>query len=185
MGTNPIAFAAPVPGSNPIIVDFATSVVAANKLRVARAKGAKIPKGWIVDREGADSDDPNDFYAGGYLLTVGAHKGYGLTIMVEMLAGLLSGTGAAPFDYPGGNGIFMFALSPEFFRQPQEFLADVQHLVSALHGTPPRDGFERVLVPGDPEVIAEAKNLHEGVELDAATWQSLLSAAREVGIEFA
>jgi hydroxycarboxylate dehydrogenase B len=184
-GTNPIAFSVPVPGSRPLLVDFATSAAASNKVLVARNKGIKIPKGWILDREGAESDDPNDLFNGGYLLTFGTYKGYGLSIMVEILGGLLSGTGSAMFDeYPGGNGVFVMALSPDFFRPSEEFLADVRRLVDTLRATPPLDGVAKVLVPGDPEDIVEARYCREGIELNLVTWQEILDAAKSVGVAY-
>lgn len=182
-GTHPIAFRVPVPNGRSILMDFATSAVAANKLRVARNKGAKIPYGWIVDNEGAETDDPNDFYKGGYLLPFGAHKGYGLMLMVEILAGLLSGMGAALWTAGPANGVCFMALAPDFFRPSDEFLADVRRLVDELHGTPPRDGVEAVLVPGDPEARAEATHLRDGIDIDAVSWQYILDAARSLGVE--
>ncbi|MEP7199175.1 MAG: Ldh family oxidoreductase, partial [Chloroflexota bacterium] len=185
LSTNPIAFSVPILGERPLLLDFATSAVAANKLRVYAAKGLPVPPGWIMDKEGAPSTDPLDFFAGGYLLTFGGHKGYGLNLMVEVLGGLLSGTGGTMFDdYPGGNGVFIMALAPEFFRPSDEFLADVRRLVDALRATPPRDGVEKVLVPGDLEVAATARYRRDGVELDAQTWGLIVEAGRSVGIEY-
>jgi LDH2 family malate/lactate/ureidoglycolate dehydrogenase len=183
LGTNPIAFAVPIPGGHPLRVDFATSGAAGNKVLVARSKGIRIPKGWVLDSEGADSTDPADLFNGGYLLPFGAHKGYGLGVMVEILAGLLSGTGSAVYgSYHGGNGVFMLALSPEFFRPPQEFLDDVRRLVEALRSTPPREGVEKVMVPGDPEAATEERYRRDGIELDAGTWKLIVDAGLSVGV---
>ncbi|MEP7199176.1 MAG: Ldh family oxidoreductase, partial [Chloroflexota bacterium] len=160
LSTNPIAFSVPVPGGRPLLMDFATSVVAEGKIKVARNKGVKIPPGWILDKEGAPSDEPQDLYDGGFLLPVGGlgsgHKGYGLSIMAEILGGLLSGTGAALLDSAPANGCFFLALSPDCFRPSDEFLADVRRMVDILRDTPPLDGVDAVLVPGDPEAKAEA-----------------------------
>lgn len=184
LGTNPIAFGVPILGDHPLVVDFATSGAAGNKVMVARSKGVKIPKGWILDSEGADSTDPADLFNGGYLLPFGEHKGYGLGIMVEILAGLLSGTGSAVYgSYHGGNGVFMLALSPEFFRPPEEFLTDVRRLVEALRATPPREGVERVMVPGDPEALTAERYRRDGVLLDEGTWKLIVDAGRSVGVE--
>jgi hydroxycarboxylate dehydrogenase B len=188
LSTNPIAFAVPMPGGRPLLMDFATSAVAEGKLKVARNKGAKLPEGWILDKEGAPSVDPHDFYDGGFLLPVGAqdtgHKGYGLSIMVETLGGLLSGTGAAMLGTPAANGIFFLALSPECFRPREEFLADVRKLVDALHNTPTREGFEQVLIPGDLEARAEEKHQRDGIELDDVTWQTIVDAGKSVGVTY-
>ncbi len=188
LSTNPIAFSVPVPGGRPLLMDFATSVVAEGKIKVARNQGAKIPKGWILDKEGTATDNPEDLYDGGFLLPVGGlgtgHKGYGLSIMVEMLAGLLSGTGAALLDTAPANGVFCMALSPDFFRPSAEFLADVRRMVNIVHATPPLDGVEQVMVPGDPEAKAEAQQLREGIDLDPVTWQTIVDAGRSVGVEY-
>ncbi len=188
LSTNPFAFSVPVPGGRPIIMDFASSVVAEGKLKVARNQGAPIPAGWALDKDGRSTENPNDFYDGGMLLTLGGlgsgHKGYGLSIMSEIMGGLLSGTGAALLDTPPANGCFFMALRIDAFRPADEFLADVRRLVDVLHATPPRDGVARVLVPGDPEVMAETKHQRDGIELDDVTWQTIVDAGRGVGVSY-
>ena len=188
LSTNPIAFSVPVAGARPLLMDFATSRVAEGKVKVARNKRAKVPDGWILDKEGAPTNEPEDFYAGGYILPVGGdtggHKGYALSIMSEILGGLLSGTGAAMLDTPPANGCFFMALSADCFRPSAAFGADVRELVDALHATPAREGFERVMVPGDPEALAEAKHRREGINLDDVTWQSIMDAGKSVGVAY-
>jgi uncharacterized oxidoreductase len=188
LSTNPIAFSVPVPGGRPLLMDFATSSVAEGKIKVARNKGAKVPSGWILDKEGASTDEPLDFYDGGFLLPMGGfmggHKGYGLSIMVEILGGLLSGTGAAMLDTAPANGCFFMAISPDAFRPASEFVADVRRLVDALNETRPLEGVERVLVPGDPEQAAEARHRRDGIHLDDVTWQTILDAGQSVGVTY-
>lgn len=89
LGTDP--FAAGIPGHLPLIIDFATAAVAEGKLRIERAAGHRVPLGLIQDAQGRPSTDPEDFYAGGALLPFGAHKGFGLVVLVELLGGALSG----------------------------------------------------------------------------------------------
>jgi LDH2 family malate/lactate/ureidoglycolate dehydrogenase len=188
LSTNPIAFSVPVPGGRPLLMDFATSGVAEGKVKVARNKRARIPEGWILDKDGAPSGDPEDLYAGGFLLPMGGgtggHKGYALSIMAEILGGLLSGTGAALLETAPANGCFFMALSADCFRPTTEFLADVRELVDALHATPALEGTERVLVPGDPEEAAEARHRREGINLDDVTWQTIVDAGRSVGVAY-
>ncbi len=184
LSTNPIAFSVPVPGGRPILMDFATSIVAEGKLKVARNKDAKVPHGWILNQQGEPSDDPNDFYAGGFLLPVGEHKGYGLSIMVEILGGLLSGAGAAMLGSAPSNGCCFVVIAPEFFRPSEEFFEDVCRLADTLRATPPRDGFESVLMPGDPEARAQAEHMTHGIPLDDVTWQTIIDAGRRVGVEY-
>ena len=188
LSTNPIAFSVPVPGARPLLLDFATSRGAEGKLKVARNKRAKVPEGWILNKEGAGSQDPEDFYAGGFLMpaggSTGGHKGYALSIMAEILGGLLSGTGAAVLDTEPANGCFFVALSADCFRPTEEFVADVRTLVDALHATPPMEGYERVMVPGDPEAMAEARHRREGINLDDVTWQTIVDAGKGVGVVY-
>ena len=183
-GTNPLAFAVPVPGDHPVLMDFTTSAVAANKLRVFANRGATIPLGWILDRHGNPSSDPNAFFDGGYLLPMGAHKGHGLLIMVEVLAGLLSGSGSGMLGQASGaNGVFLMAIDPAAFRPADEFSADMRRLVDTLRASPARDGAGSVLVPGDPEAQAAADQLRDGIEYDDVTWQNILRAAESVGVK--
>ena len=184
LSTNPIAFSVPVPGGRPLLMDFATSVVAEGKLKVARNKGASVPAGWILDQQGQPTTDPQAFYGGGFLLPVGEHKGYGLSIMVEILGGLLGGAGAALLGTAPSNGCCFIAIAPDCFRPADEFLADVRRLVDALRATAPREGVEAVLVPGDPEARAEARHRQDGIPLDDVTWQTIVDAGRSVGVEY-
>ncbi|MEJ5198922.1 MAG: adenylosuccinate synthetase, partial [Anaerolineae bacterium] len=94
-GTNPFAFAFPRSGT-PFLMDFAASVVAEGKLRVAMAKGVPIPEGWILDKERKPTTNPADFYDGGVLLPLGGHKGYGLLMVADLLGGALTGLGIGP-----------------------------------------------------------------------------------------
>jgi LDH2 family malate/lactate/ureidoglycolate dehydrogenase len=107
LGTDPIAFAIPRAGTQrPIVVDFATSVLAEGKLKVALADGAAVTPGAIIDADGNPTEDPADFYAGGSLLSAQGHKGYGLAVAIEALGGALSGMGPAMIPgYRDGNGL--------------------------------------------------------------------------------
>ncbi len=187
LSTNPISLAVPVPGGRPVLVDFASSVVAEGKLRVARNKGAKIPAGLVIDQGGESADDPNAFYAGGALLPLGGlmagHKGYGLSIMCEVLAGMLSGSGVAALEPQKGNGCCFVALDPGAFRPREAFLDDVRRFVETLRATPPMPGVAQVLVPGDPEARAEQERLRDGIALDDVTWHGIVDAAKSVGVE--
>ena len=96
LGTNPIALAFPSEEEGPILSDFATCVAAEGKIRLSRARGHKLPDGWILDKEGRPSNDPNDFYAGGAILPVGGsvgHKGFCLAFMTDLFGGILSRDG--------------------------------------------------------------------------------------------
>ncbi len=152
MGTNPLACAVPRAGGPEIVVDFATSSVAEGKLVLARAAGEQVAPGLIIDAYGRPTTDPNDFYAGGALLPFGGHKGSGLSIMIELAGGVLSGMGASPTaDYAGGNGTVLVALDIEAFMPLEEYLQkSAQFWAEAKSkGSGPLNA--EVLMPGEVE----------------------------------
>src|SRR5581483_2410137 len=138
LGTDPIAFAIPrAEGRPPIVVDFATSVRAEGKVRVARAAGRTVPAGTLIDRDGRPSVDPEDYYAGGALLPAEGHKGYALAVAIEGLGGILSGMGPAMLPaYGGGNGMFVMALEIEAFISVEHYIRQVEEMAAALQGAP-------------------------------------------------
>jgi uncharacterized oxidoreductase len=183
LGTNPIAAAVPVAGGPPVIADFATSVVAEGKLRVARNRGKSLPEGWILGPDGQPSTDPEDFYRGGMLLPAGGYKGYGLSLLVEFLGGLLTGRGCPGLPgFVAGNGVLFLVLSIEAFRPLEEFLAEVAALCERAKAVPPATGFAEVLLPGEPERHLTERRQAEGVVVDEATWVQLTAAAAALGV---
>ncbi len=111
-GTNPLAAAVPLPGSPPVVIDFSTAAVASGKIRVLRDRGEALPEGWIQDAEGRPSTSAADYYDGGMLLPAAAHKGYGLCLLVELLAACVTGAGSVGVPDSGyrlGNGMFLQA----------------------------------------------------------------------------
>ncbi len=184
LGTNPISIAVPrADGRPPVLLDAATSVVAEGKLRVARDKGVQTPSGWIIDKDGRPTLDPNDFYAGGALLPMGDYKGYGLGVMVELLGGLLSGMSAAFLpDYGKGNGVLMMALNPEAFMPLDKYLAQVELFCEGIKSAPTAPGVEQVLLPGEPEQRAWTLRTANGIDLPEATWQSICTLAAGLGV---
>ncbi len=182
LGTNPLACAVPrANGADPVLIDLATSGTAEGKLRVAREKGESIAPGLILDKDGAPSQDPNAFYDGGVLLPMSGHKGYGLAVMIDLLAGALSGMGPASSpQYGGGNGTLMLALNPESFGNADAFAAHVEQLCRTLAGAQTSPGVEQVLVPGEPEWRTRAQRTVEGVALPEATWTQIRELAGEL-----
>ena len=183
LGTNPICIAMPSDLDGPMFIDMATSAVAAGKLNVARARGAAIPEGWILDKEGNPTTDPG---AGGVLLPLGGpegHKGYGLSVMVEILSGVLTGLG---FGHdPSGrhnDGCFLAVFNVEAFRPLAEFKREVAALAEYVKSSQPAAGFERVYYPGEPEHLLSQRLRREGVFVEDATWARLAELAREYGV---
>jgi hydroxycarboxylate dehydrogenase B len=184
LGTDPIAFAIPRPeGRPPIVADFATSVRAEGKVRVARAAGRKVPPGTLIDRDGRPSDDPEDFYAGGSLLPAEGHKGYALAVAIEALGGILSGMGPAMIPaYGAGNGMFVLALEVEAFISVERFMGQVEEMARALESAPTAPGVEQVLLPGEPELRSAERRRREGIPIAEATWREVSRVADELGV---
>lgn len=184
-GTNPLAAAIPVADSAPVVVDFSTAVVASGKIRVARDRGEQLPQGWILDRQGRPSVRPADYYDGGMLLTAAGHKGYGLSLLIEALGGLLTGAGSLlvpESGYQVGNGVFFLALRIDAFRPLDEFTAQMKTMGEAIHGTPPILPGEQVMLPGEPESRTRARRLLDGVPVADETWKGLQDAAKSLGV---
>jgi uncharacterized oxidoreductase len=169
LGTNPIAWA--TPGKPPLVMDWSTATMPEGKLAVARARGEKVPHGVIVDQNGEPSRDPADFYAGGALLPLGAHKGSGLSVMIQLVGGALAGTGVFGEQGEAANGTVLIALDPAAFTD--DFDDEAQEFTAALAATRPARGFDAVLVPGEIERRTRARRAQEGVPLPAATWSEL------------
>lgn len=184
LGTDPIAFAIPrAEGRPPIVVDFATSVRAEGKVRVARAAGRTVPPGTLIDAEGRPSVNPEDYYNGGALLPAEGHKGYALAVAIEALGGILSGMAPAMLpSYGDGNGMFVMALEIEAFISVEQYMRDVEEMARALEGTPTQPGVEQVLLPGAPERISEERRRREGIPIAETTMAELRELADEFGV---
>jgi LDH2 family malate/lactate/ureidoglycolate dehydrogenase len=177
LGTNPLAYAFPVADHAAVVADFSTSAVAEGKVRLHRSAGKQVPAGWLVDRAGGPTTDPADLYDGGAILPAGAHKGYALGLLVEVLGGVFAGEGCASTGANPGNGVVLFAV-----RAGDEFAAGAAAPVAALEASPPAAGFERVVVPGQPEEECEHERTADGIPIAAEVWRQLTEAARTVGV---
>lgn len=183
IGTNPLACAIPRANAAPIVIDFATSVVAEGKVRVARNGGKALDPNRILDVNGEPSIDPNDLYAGGMLLPAAEHKGYCLGLMMDFLGGILTGGGCAVLPtYQYGNGVLFTVHNIEAFRPLADFFADGEIVAQAMIETPPRAGVERVLLPGEPEQLTAKARLQQGIPIDNNTWQQLIEAGEALSI---
>ncbi|HKW81554.1 MAG TPA: malate/lactate/ureidoglycolate dehydrogenase [Casimicrobiaceae bacterium] len=183
LSTNPITIGVPQPGADAIIVDVTTSTVAEGKLFVASNKGERVPPGWIIDKRGQPTTDPKDFYDGGALLTVGAHKGSGLSIVVDLLAGALStGRSSDPDDTVLRNNMLSIYIAPAVYDRQGAIAREVARFVEWVRASPPAVAGQPVLMPGDVERSARARRSVEGIALDDKTWSDIIAAAASVGI---
>ncbi len=182
LGTNPISFGFPAGAGEPdFVFDAATSVSAEGKVRVARDKGVNLPPGRIIDRTGGPSVKPQDLYDGGALLTAGEHKGYALSLASLMFSAVLT---HAWEHAQGGDpsAAAIIALDAEAFGPREALARHVAWLYARMRGTPPAEGFEAVLIPGEPELRSRAERLANGVPLPERTWAALVETAESVGV---
>jgi uncharacterized oxidoreductase len=186
LGTNPHAIAIPGPdGGVAMSHDFATSVWAEGKLRVKFNRGEPAPPGVMLNGRGEPSTDPREFYGDpvGSLLAAGQHKGYGLAVAVEILGGILSGTGAAGEGRPKfRNGTLMICLDPARLLPPAEFHAQVAALLAWVRSAPLAAGAREILIPGEPEARMERERRAGGVPIDDETWRQIVARAEKVGV---
>jgi len=179
MSTNPIAFGLPSATRGNVVADFATTTVAEGKLQVARAKGSAVPPGCIIDAHGQPSTSPQDFYDGGALLPFGAHKGYGLAVVSQLLSLALTGALAAP-QGEFSSGAFFVCVDPGAFGPRAAYGESADQLLGQIKAVRPAPGFEAVLLPGEPEQRARAARA-AGVPVDDVTWGKLQELHRTIG----
>jgi len=187
IGTNPFAAGFPNPKGSPILLDFATSAVAANKIRQAHSRGVPTGPGWIMRKDGTPSTDPQDFLDGNaLLLPVGGaqgHKGYALGVMVDLLSGVMAGAGTAVRPSADlNNGTFIVCISPEAFLDRAEYEAQVGEYVDYLHATATAPGAPPVMVPGEYEARNRAARLEGGIVLEPPVWDDLRACAEAHGV---
>jgi uncharacterized oxidoreductase len=190
--TNPIAMGMPVPGGPPVILDFATSATAEGKVRVARNKGVQIPPDCLVDAEGNPTTDPSHLYTDppGSLLPFGGatsgHKGGALWLMCDLLAGALTGGGCSkpPEDKPRfSSGMLSIVIAPQAYGDAAAIGAEIERYLGFVKSSRPRQPGGEVLLPGEPERRAKAERTTGGIPVDATTWDHIMTAAEEVGLD--
>jgi hydroxycarboxylate dehydrogenase B len=188
-GTNPVCIGIPLPGEPPFVLDMATSAVAQGKLRVAYNKGAKIPLGWLLDREGNPTDDPKwgVIQPFGAMQTFGGHKGYGMAVACELLGGALTGGGT--WHYPEGtkrrvlNGMLSILIDPGKLGTRSTFEKEAREYLDWIRQSPPAPGFDRVRIAGEPEREYRAQREREGVPVDEETWKEIRVAAAKLKLD--
>jgi uncharacterized oxidoreductase len=184
LSTNPLCVGIPQAGAPPVILDITTSTVAEGKLMVAMNKGESVPPGWIVDTSGRPTTDPKDFYAGGALLTIGGHKGSGLSMVTDLLAGALTtGRSSDPADTAIRNNMLSIYIAPSVYDPTGSVLEEVRRFVDWVKESPPATPGQPVMAPGEVERMTREKRLREGVPLDDTTLQDLADAAASVGVD--
>ena len=202
LGTNPIAVAIPTGKEPPFVADFATTTAANGKLEILQRKNADAPPGWVQDKDGNASVDANALKTGGALLPLGSdrehgsHKGYALGSIVDIFSAVLSGASYGPWappfpayvpmpeNMPGkGLGHFFGAMRIDAFRPAVEFKQQMDNWIGRFRNAKPASGYDKVLIPGDPEREMEAIRMQEGIPVVESVVNDLNAVAAKFGLK--
>ncbi|MEO1504646.1 MAG: Ldh family oxidoreductase [Pseudomonadota bacterium] len=168
--TNPWCIGIPGGDRGPVVMDFATGVIAGGWLYAARSAGALVPEGCVIDRNGDPTRDPEDYFNGGAILPMGGHKGYALSLMAELIGEAMLGPSSPECNW------FVLAVDTRRFRQPGALQAAAEDLLADLRNCPPARGFDRVEIPGERE--REQRRRSNGViAVPTETWRQVLALA--------
>ena len=182
--TNPISIAIPAQSEYPIVLDMATSVVAAGKISQAADNRETIPEGWAIDASGQPTTDPAEALKGA-LLSLGGYKGFGLAIMVDVLSGVLAGmsmTRDAKAQRPWNAGQFFLAIHIESFVAADSFKEAIDEFIEDMKSCRTRPGFSEIKMPGERGYRAAEKNRDAGIEIPDFLWQEVLELADELNV---
>jgi len=187
LATNPVAFGIPTESGPPVVADFSTAATPEGKIRLYRDQGRKLPEGWIVDAAGAPSRDPADFYGPpmGAILPFGresGYRGFALSLLVEVLGATLGGQDIT-IDQPG-NGVGFMVVDVSAFLPLERFHQLMESLRGYIKSSPRAEGFDEVLLPGEPESRTAKVRQETGIPLDDKTWQAILASAESVGVKW-
>ncbi len=188
-GTNPIGVAFPAGESDPVVLDFATTIVSHGQTESMSLKGRPMPDGWFIDKEGNDvgkryvkPGEWKGFVTEHPLLPFGTYKGYGIAVTVELIAGALNlvGTGSRSMDV---NGLTVIAIDVGAFVPIGEFKEEVDRYVKEVKSSPVRKGFDDVLLPGEREFRTMKVRRKDGIPVDETSWRAITAKCRELGID--
>lgn len=197
VGTNPISIAAPTLEPPPFILDMATSVVPSGKIEVYRRKGKKIPRGWAIGPDGRITEDPEVALKEGAILplgglgeVLGGHKGSGLSFMVDLLSGVLSGAAWGPHvaytvaNQPPNVGHFFMAINIEAFMPLNEFKRRLTDYVKTIKSIEKHPDFDYIWIPGEKSWMTKETRLRKGVPVYKKVYQEIKDICEEVGVRF-
>ena len=187
LSTNPMSFAVPCIGAPPILGDFSTSQTPEGKLRLYLNQKKRLPNGWIIDAQGNPSNDPSDFYGPpkGAILPFGydlGYRGFALSLLVETLAGLLSGTSSV--EPLPGNGLCFIVVRVASFLAEAEFARLSTELRAYLKSCPPDASHQEITLPGELDFRMLHERTARGIPVDAQSWEQICAAAASVGVNW-
>ena len=192
LGNGPLSIGAPRTGANPVVLDIAMSQAAWGKIAVFKQLGKKAPLGWGLDSEGNPTDDPDAIMKSGQALPMGQYKGAGLSLMIDIMTGILSGglnsaeLVAEGKDQPWASAYsqtFM-AIDVSFFSPLEEFKRRVDELIDYVKSAEPSEGFDEILIPGERAWRERAIREKEGIPVGALSVDQLLELAEQTGVRF-
>jgi uncharacterized oxidoreductase len=186
LSANPIAAGIPIKGGSPLILDISTCTIAEGKIRVALNKGVPVPEGCLIDASGQPTTDPRVFYGQppGAILSIAGHKGHGLGILCEILAGALTGGGCSNPQHADRvvNGMLSILLDPTRFRPDEAFTGEIERFIAWVKSSQKVSPEGEILMPGEIEERTRAARLRDGIEVDETTWSQIVATARSVGV---
>jgi uncharacterized oxidoreductase len=189
LGTNPFCVAVPGEDGPAVMLDMATTTIAAGKARVAYNKGTTVADGCLIDADGNPTNDPTGLIRDhtGALRAFGAHKGSGLAVMCEIMTAAIAGGQGSFVPGKGGtlNSMLATIIDLSKIGDPAKIDADIQAVKAHVKSARPAPGFEEVLTPGEPERRTAAKRAKDGIEVDDTTWRDIRAAAESLGIDAA
>ena len=181
-GTNPFSFGFPAADRPDVMIDFATSTIAAGKVMLAQAKRESVPPGCLLDQDGNPTTDPKALSNGGMLLPFGGHKGSALATLAALLSQVL-----VPAAETGGGqlqtGTFIVGIDAGIFREKSKVEAETDQVIDQIKAIPPASGFAEVMVSGEPELRTADRRRQEGIPIPEDTWAAILSTAHGLGVE--
>ncbi|GAB3767465.1 Ldh family oxidoreductase [Ramlibacter monticola] len=189
LSTNPIAVAVPAGSEPPVVLDMATTVAAYGKVKARAQRGEAMPEGWMIDRQGRPLTDPRRAEEG-FLLPIGGYKGYGLALVIGLLAGSLNGAamGSEVIDFnhddktPTNTGQAILVIDPDAFGEVDDFKARVDKLARELRASERMPGVERIWLPGEQSHARRIANERDGLALSPTLRTQLDALARELAI---
>ena len=189
LGTSPFAAGAPGGSEGPFVLDMSPAVAARGKIRRAERRGESIPEGYALDAEGRPTTDPVRALQG-VVLPIGGPKGSGIAMLMDILAGVISGASFGGevgdqykrFDRPQDVGHFFLAMKPDLFISADEYRARMDSLVRTIHSCPTADGFSEVLMPGEVEARQEAERRRSGLPFSRGEVATLQEEAARAGL---
>src|SRR5918994_872183 len=190
VGTNPYTYGVPAGEHRPIIVDMATSIVARGKIILAAERDEPIPEGWAVDQQGNPTTDAREALEGS-VLPFGGPKGYAISLMIDIMAGALTGAGFGPrinslydnFDEPQNVGAFFQLVDIGHFTDPATFKARVDRMIEEIKSSRKAEGTQELFLPGEIEYRTEQERKASGIPVGAETVAELREVGRSCGVD--